>query len=767
MAKPSTINYAGKPIHWVTVQVVKPGRLKVVNEDGKIGIIPEREWSWDRSMNRELLLFTEGQPIEAVYLEERSRPGLSHYSIAQLKDPWEGAEKWFKKGNVVTGEVVNLRDFGAFVQLKPGITAIVRNRDLPLSVQEIPSDQLVLGDKLRGVITGLDIKSQKIDLDVNLYLEQQANEELEVHAQNLKKLFQSSIKAHDEVANIASEATPTAELSTIRIQPLQNLKAALVVDDLEDHRINIKKRLEETYQAEVETASDFLEAMQKFGNGQKFDLVILDFTLTNGPSGIQIAQALLEINAHVKIILYSYSSQIEGYELLEALEQKFNVDIPIEIKQMPDCQSLIECIDNFRRGYKTRPLELKNNASFAKDFGKNTPLKESIQDMVGSLVKENKLEHGFVLELNLAKKLSLIVHYSRQTPTIDLPLDLDALYFSPIRQIIEDNEDFYMHDISVFEEMDSGRLKNFFPNFSFRACFGIPIPLTGQNNRYALLVLEQEKGVIDKNLREKILRISLGIGTAIERAATLDLLWKFQSHYYKGQLLGSFVHELSNKLSPMQRNIQKSIENLNNDNPIKALSKLLKLKNELESLNRLFNSYVRLARNNAEMIQLNEIVEKVYLQQKTFAKESYVEILLDLTDDLPEVQGNFLQNEQILANLLLNAIQQINEQLGQIQLINRQHRNLSNLSSGTVVIRSVYQPQRKICRIEIIDSGPGVPFNQWESIFGWGMSTRKDGQGMGLYISKSLTEALGGQLLLLDSIRFIGSLFIIEFPINN
>lgn len=762
-----TVNHAGKPIHWVIIQSVKPGRLRVVNEEGKLGIIPEREWSWDRSVHREPALYAEGQRIEAVHLEERSRPGLLHYSIAQLEDPWKGAEKRYKKGDAVTGEVVNLRDFGAFVQLEPGITGIVRNRDLPLSVHEIPSDKLVSGDKLRGIITGLDVKNQKIEVDVNLYLDRQANEELDVRAEMLQELFQASVKKHDQLAGLYPETTQAVQSSAVLIKPLKQLQSVLVVDDLEEHQLHIQTCLKETYRVSVEIAANSIEALQKFGNGQKFDLVVLDFTLAKGPSGIQIAEHLLEINPYVKIILYSYSSQIDGYEQIEALEKRFNVDIPVEIKQMPHCQSLIDCIDNFRQGYKYKPLKLENNASFAKDFGKNKPLDQSIKDWVYPLTEQHKLEHVFVLELTMARKLNLIVHCSRQEPGVELPLDLDALYFSPIRQIIEENEEFYMHDINVFEAMDNGRLKNFFPNFSFRSCLGIPIPLTGQSTRHALLVLEQEKGVIDKNLREKILRIGLGIGTTIERAATLDMLWKFQSNYYKGQLLGAFVHELSNKLAPIQRTVQKGISNLMANTPTDALSKLLILNEDLEGLNSLFNSYVRLARNNAEMIQLNEIVEKVYLQQKTLAAESYVEIYKNLLSDLPEVRGNFLQNEQIIANLVLNAIQQIKEQVQQIQAIYRQHKNLSSLSSGTVVINSVYEPQRKICRIEIFDSGPGVPFDQRESIFSWGMSTRQDGQGMGLYISKSLTEAMGGQLLLLDSIRFVGSLFILEFPINN
>ncbi len=69
-----------KTIHWLTIQRVTPSRLRVISDDNQIGIIPEREWSWDRRIQRELPVFIEGQRIEAVLIEEKV--GLDWHILA-------------------------------------------------------------------------------------------------------------------------------------------------------------------------------------------------------------------------------------------------------------------------------------------------------------------------------------------------------------------------------------------------------------------------------------------------------------------------------------------------------------------------------------------------------------------------------------------------------------------------------------------------------------------------------------------------------------
>lgn len=143
-------NYAGKSILTVQVLAVKFGRLEVRTEDGREGVILEKEWSWDRSVKSLPRGFEKGAFLDAVWLPEKDRGEILYLSLCELEDPWAGAEERYELGQAVTGEVVNLRSFGVFLQLEPGVTAVIWNRELPLFAEEIPADQLTIGDKLRG-----------------------------------------------------------------------------------------------------------------------------------------------------------------------------------------------------------------------------------------------------------------------------------------------------------------------------------------------------------------------------------------------------------------------------------------------------------------------------------------------------------------------------------------------------------------------------------------------------------------------------------------
>ena len=88
------------------------------------------------------------------------------------------------------------------------------------------------------------------------------------------------------------------------------------------------------------------------------------------------------------------------------------------------------------------------------------------------------------------------------------------------------------------------------------------------------------------------------------------------------------------------------------------------------------------------------------------------------------------------------------------------------LQGGIVVVQTHYNNSDKECPIQltVLDSGPGIHYTQQERIFQLDTSTREQGHGLGLYISQNLIEAMGGQLHLLDSIIFAGSLFAIGLP---
>lgn len=747
-------------IFTLTIQSVRPSRLKVVTEDNRIGIIPEREWSWDRRIQRAPPTFEEGQKITAVLIEEKSRSGIACFSIARLSNPWDNVTTRYKKGQVVVGEVVNLRSFAAFVQIEPGITAVVWAKDLPLLVDQIPSDVLVLGDKVCGVISVLDTKKQKIDLDVNVYLEQQADKELDDQAMETYTHFASKIKTLDQIKH--PEMVYPNQENYVRIPELYQLDTVLVIDDLEEHRMNIKTKLEKEYGAKVEVAANEKEANEFIENGHQFDLMIIDFRLEGHEKGTDIARKILEDYPQQNLIFFS--SHLDIDEKIEELEVQFDRKLVLAQKFGTEIEDLIDCIDLFKQGIKRVPVKMIRNTSLTKGLVGNKSIDQTLDELIKSLLEEEKITHAFLLELNLGtRKAKILAQYPPANE--HMQVDVDALYYSPVRQVIEDGEDFHAWRVSPLNIVDDRRLKNLFSNYAYQACFGTVIHLSGQSPKHALFVLDRNREFLNSETKSKITQCAFNIGTTLERHSAFEMLLRSQDAYYKGQLLGAMIHELNNKLVPLQSNLEKAIIRLKNELSLANLKRFEKIQMELNSLNELFSAYTKLAKKNVEGVQLNQIIEKVIKQQQGLAQDKGVEIFSTIDPNLPLIKSNALQIEQIFSNLLLNAIQQIDENLQRIAKIRFEQRHkFENLFSGTVQIKTSFHATNQHCRIEIIDSGPGVPFDKRESIFEWGMTTRESGQGMGLYISRSLMEAMGGQLFLLDSIRFVGSIFVIEFP---
>jgi small subunit ribosomal protein S1 len=75
-------------------------------------------------------------------------------------DPWKEVAQRYRKGEVVTGKVTNLTDFGAFVELEEGIEGLVHVSEISREKVERPSDVLKVGDKISVVVLHIDPTSE-------------------------------------------------------------------------------------------------------------------------------------------------------------------------------------------------------------------------------------------------------------------------------------------------------------------------------------------------------------------------------------------------------------------------------------------------------------------------------------------------------------------------------------------------------------------------------------------------------------------------------
>jgi signal transduction histidine kinase len=109
------------------------------------------------------------------------------------------------------------------------------------------------------------------------------------------------------------------------------------------------------------------------------------------------------------------------------------------------------------------------------------------------------------------------------------------------------------------------------------------------------------------------------------------------------------------------------------------------------------------------------------------ANEYAVSICTDLAADLPKITADRVQLQQVLMNLILNGIEAMKE------------------TGGMLTLKSQLREDGQI-EISVNDIGPGLPVGNADKIFYAFFTTKPQGNGMGLAISKSIVESHGGRI---------------------
>jgi two-component system NtrC family sensor kinase len=146
-----------------------------------------------------------------------------------------------------------------------------------------------------------------------------------------------------------------------------------------------------------------------------------------------------------------------------------------------------------------------------------------------------------------------------------------------------------------------------------------------------------------------------------------------------------------------------------------------------------------------EMVNPNTILEKALKMLENEFRLHHIQIKKQLSDNLQETMLDENQIEQIFVNLLLNAVQAIEEK-GAITVISRMDEN------------------RKKALIEIADTGSGIPPENTAKIFEPFFSTKPKGTGLGLAVSYAIVKNHQGDINAFSK-PGEGTRFVLEFPI--
>jgi signal transduction histidine kinase len=136
------------------------------------------------------------------------------------------------------------------------------------------------------------------------------------------------------------------------------------------------------------------------------------------------------------------------------------------------------------------------------------------------------------------------------------------------------------------------------------------------------------------------------------------------------------------------------------------------------------------ARTAMERLDINEAIEEVVILTQSEVRRNRVALRMELAADLPQIMGDRVQLQQVVVNLILNAIEAMST-------VEDRRRDL--------VIRTQRGEGDEV-RVAVQDSGIGLDPKNVERIFDAFHTTKPDGLGMGLSISRSIVERHGGRL---------------------
>ena len=141
---------------------------------GADGLLHISEMSWGRVENPKRV-FTVGETVKVMIKDIKGEKIALTMKFPE-ENPWLTAAEDFAVGNVVTGKVARMTDFGAFVELAPGVDALLHVSQISREHVAKPSDVLTIGQEIQAKVVDFNGEDKKISLSMKA-LEAPAEEE--------------------------------------------------------------------------------------------------------------------------------------------------------------------------------------------------------------------------------------------------------------------------------------------------------------------------------------------------------------------------------------------------------------------------------------------------------------------------------------------------------------------------------------------------------------------------------------------------------------
>lgn len=268
-----------------------------------------------------------------------------------------------------------------------------------------------------------------------------------------------------------------------------------------------------------------------------------------------------------------------------------------------------------------------------------------------------------------------------------------------------------------------------------RIYFDEPRELSEQELQYLILIAERGAAVIQ---RAQLIEM--------QESRYDQLALQTEKLSALGRMAAGIAHEINNPLAGVLLFSTNLLKRAPEEGPFREgleiiIQETLRCKAIIQEL----LEFSRPSEPKTFLTNINKVIVKaLHLLDNEF-RLRHIRLEVDLSKQLPEILIDENQIEQILVNLLLNAIQAIEDQ-------------------GRVTVRTYVTSDRKNVAMEVADTGCGIPPENMSKIFEPFFSTKPKGTGLGLAVTYGIVQKHGGKIYAFSQPKQ-GTRFIVEFPI--
>lgn len=508
-------------------------------------------------------------------------------------------------------------------------------------------------------------------------------------------------------------------------------RTILIVEDDGELREILQEWLE-TRSFKCITAKDGEEALIKIYDNPQIQIILTDLKMPN-LNGKDLIRKIRVNDEKIPIIVLSGYGQKE--DLIDFLRLGVNefLDKPINMEALSEVldKHIKNCIIEQRQIYYQKTEEMLGDIGIILTSYDNT-FEQKMTSIVLYLSKQFKCKYGFLVKRN-EKRWNTIASIPSNKEEFSTREKKENDLLSQLEKM---NQTLALKAVHL--ELNQSKSSLIIPivsegnKESFIVCFksGDDISFTEMDMTIANKLIVPLSHLIDyaKILQENLdqnKNLELKMKEMVDEMISLRKDAELQSKLsILGETAASIAHDIRNPLSVALGNIN-SIEH-KAKLEVEILEKLNKVKSSITNINNITDSIYKMAHNcrDHQTFDLKESIDNILLILESKLSNNNVSITIS-SFTTTTLHGNQTQIEQVMTNLLSNAIDAVSSQEDK-----KVHIEVNSSNESSV-------------EIAVMDNGPGIPQEKSEDVFKKWYTTKKigEGSGLGLHICKSILNS--------------------------